>query len=106
MTKKNVKILAMNSNAQLGIMLDLNICSRKIMFEFNIMLMLNIPMYHRNIEGIFRKYSIKILQCCKNIYKAVRMVSKIFQEPCNVRSKYYKWNIAAILIFHFNIAVM
>ena len=24
------------------------------------------------------------------------------QEPCNVRLKHYKWNIAAILIFHFN----
>ena len=60
----------------------------------------------RNIEGIFRKYSIEILQYCKNIYKAVRKVSKLLQEPCNVCSKRYKWNIAAILIFHFNIAVM
>ena len=46
------------------------------------------------------------LKSCKNIYKAVRKVSKILQKPCNVRSKHYKWNIAAILIFHFNIAVM
>ena len=42
----------------------------------------------------------------KNIYKVVRKVSKIFQESCNVRSKHYKWNIAAILIFHFNIGEM
>ena len=33
-----------------------------------------------NIEGIFWKYSIEILQYCKNIYKAVRKVSKILQE--------------------------
>ena len=46
------------------------------------------------------------MQYCKNIYKAVRKVSKILQEPCNVRSKHYTWNIAVILIFHFNIAVM
>ena len=59
-----------------------------------------------NIEGIFRKYSIEIMQYCKNIYKDVRKVSKILREPCNVRSKHYKWNIAATLIFHFNIAVM
>ena len=64
------------------------------------------PIYHRNIEGIFRKYSIEILQYCKNIYKAVRKVSEILQELSNVRSKHYKWNISAILIFHFNIAVM
>ena len=56
-----------------------------------------LPTWHRNIEGIFRKHSVKILQYCKNIYKA---------KLCNVRSKHYKWNIAAILIFHFNIAVM
>ena len=65
-----------------------------------------VPTQHCNIEGIFRKYSIEILQYSKNIYKAVRKVSKILQEPCNVRSKHYKWNIAAMLIFHFNIAVM
>ena len=64
------------------------------------------PTLHRNIEGIFRKYSIEILQYCKNIYKAVRKVFKILQEPCNLRSKHYKWNTPAILIFHFNIAVM
>ena len=46
------------------------------------------------------------MQYCKNIYKAIRKVSKILQEPCIVRSKHYKLNIAAILIFHFNIAVM
>ena len=47
------------------------------------------PTWHRNIEGIFRKYSIEILQYCNNIYKAVRKVSKILQEPCNVRSEHY-----------------
>ena len=41
-----------------------------------------------------------------NIYKADRKVSKILQEPYNVRSKHYECNVAAILIFHFNIAVM
>ena len=45
------------------------------------------------MKGIFWKYSIEILQYCKNIYKAVRKVSKILQEPCNDRSKHYKWNI-------------
>ena len=45
------------------------------------------------------------MQYCKNIYKAVRKVYKILQEPCNVRSKHYKWNIAAIL-YHCNIAVI
>ena len=60
---------------------------------------------HRNIEKIFKKYSLEILQYCKNIYKAVKKVSKILQEPCNVRSKHYKCNVAAILIFYFNIAV-
>ena len=64
------------------------------------------PTYHRNIEAIFRKYSIEILQYCKNIYKAVRKVSEILQEPRNVRSKHYKWNVAAILIFYCNTAVM
>ena len=66
--------------------------------------MLQVPTQHRNIEEIFRKYSIDILQYCKNIYKAVRKVSEILQEPCNVRLKHYKWNVAAI--FHCNIAVM
>ena len=47
-----------------------------------------------------------MLQYCKNIYKAVRKVSEILQEPYNVRSKHYKWNVAAIFIFHCNIAVM
>ena len=47
-----------------------------------------------------------MLQYCKNIYKAVRKVSEIFQEPCNVRQKHYKGNFAAIFIFHCNIAVM
>ena len=37
----------------------------------------------------------EILQYCKNIYKAVKKVSKILQEPCNVRSK-HKWNIAVM----------
>ena len=60
----------------------------------------------RNIEIIFRKHSIEMLQYCKIIYKAFRKVSKILQEPCNVRLKHYKWNIDAILIFHFHIAVM
>ena len=48
----------------------------------------------------------EVLQYCKNIYKAVRKVYKILQESCNVRSKYYEWNIAAILILHFNIDEM
>ena len=47
-----------------------------------------------------------MVQYCKNIYKAARKVSEILQEPCNVRSKHYKWNVAAIFIFHYNIAVM
>ena len=47
-----------------------------------------------------------MLQYCKNIYKAVKKVSEKLQEPCNVRSKHYKWNIAAIFIFHCNIAIM
>ena len=42
------------------------------------------------VEEIFQKYSIEILQYCKNIYEAVRKVSEILQEPCNVRSKHYK----------------
>ena len=67
---------------------------------------LNIPKQHRNVEEIFRKYSIEILQYCKNIYKVVRKVSEILQEPCNVHSKHYKWNVAAILIFRCNIAIM
>ena len=49
-----------------------------------------LPTQHRNIKGIFRKYFIEIMQDCKNIYKAVRKVFKILQEPCNVRSKHYK----------------
>ena len=52
------------------------------------------------------KYSIEMLQYCKNIYEDVRKVSEILQEPCNVGSKHYKWNVAAIFIFHCNIAVM
>ena len=44
-----------------------------------------------------------MLQYCKNIYKAVRKISEILQEPCNVRSKRHKWNVAAIFIFHCNI---
>ena len=47
-----------------------------------------------------------MLQYCKNIYKAVRKVFEILQEPCNVRSEHYKWNVATIFIFHYNIAVM
>ena len=47
-----------------------------------------------------------MLQYCKNMHKAVRKVSEILQEPCKVRLKYYKWNITAILIFHFNIDVI
>ena len=47
-----------------------------------------------------------MLQYCKNIYKAVRKVSEILQKPCNVRSKHYKWNVAAIFIFHCNIAIV
>ena len=65
-----------------------------------------LPTKRRNIEEIFRKYSIEILQYCKNIYKVVRKVSEILQEPRNVCSKHYKWNVAPILIFHCNIAVM
>ena len=53
----------------------------------------NIPLKSCNIAKIF----IKLI----NTYK-VRKVSKILQEPCNVRSKHYKWNFAAILIFYFN----
>ena len=67
---------------------------------------MNHPTQHRNIEGIFRKYSVEILQYCKNIHKAVRKVSEILQEPCNVRSKHYKWHFSAILIFHCNIAII
>ena len=59
-----------------------------------------------NIEEIFQKYFIEILQYCKNIYKAGRNVSEILQEPCKDRSKQYKWNVAAIFIFHCHIAVM
>ena len=55
---------------------------------------------------IFQKYSIEMLQYCKNIYKAVRKVSEILQEPCDVRSKHYKWNVAAIFVFYCNIAEM
>ena len=51
----------------------------------------NIPLKSCNIARIF----IKLVK-----------VYKILQEPCNVRSKYYECNVAAILIFHFNIAVM
>ena len=40
-----------------------------------------------------------MLQYCKNIYKAVRKVSEIVQEPCNVRSKHYKWNVTAYSYF-------
>ena len=47
-----------------------------------------------------------MLQYCKNIYKAVGKFSKTSQKPRNVRSKHYKWNLAAIFIFHCNIAVM
>ena len=59
-----------------------------------------------------------MLQYCKNIYEAVRKVSEIFQElfaMCgticngniyNVCSKHYKSNVAAIFIFHCNIAVI
>ena len=47
-----------------------------------------------------------MLRYCKNIYKAVRKVSAILQKLCNVRSKHYKWNVAAIFIFHCNIALM
>ena len=47
-----------------------------------------------------------MLQYCKNILKAVRKVSEILQEPCNVRFKHYKRNVAAIFIFHCNIAGM
>ena len=47
-----------------------------------------------------------MLQYCKNLYKAVRKVSEILQERCNIRSKHYKWNVAAIFIFYYNIAVM
>ena len=55
---------------------------------------------------ILREYfkNIPLKSCntyCKNIYKAVRKVSKILQEPCNGRSKHYKSNVAAILILHF-----
>ena len=52
-----------------------------------------------------KKYSAGI-SYFRNIYKAVRKLSEILQEPCNVRSKHYKCNIAEILIFHFNIDVM
>ena len=31
-----------------------------------------------------------MLQYCNNIHEAVRKVSEILQEPCNVRSKHYK----------------
>ena len=57
---------------------------------------------------IFRKYfkNIEMLQYCKNDYKAVRKVSEILQKPCNGHSKHYKWNVAAIFIFHCNIVVM
>ena len=58
------------------------------------------------LREYFKKHSVEILQYCKNIYKAVGKVSKILQEPCNVRSKHYKCDVAAILIFHFNIAAM
>ena len=40
-----------------------------------------------------------MLEYCKNIYEAVRKVQIS-------GSKHYKWNVAAILIFHCNIAVM
>ena len=46
------------------------------------------------------------MQYYKNIYKAVRKVSEILQEPCNVRSKNYKSNVGASLIFHCNIATV
>ena len=57
------------------------------------------------LKEYFKNIPLKSCNIAK-IYKAVRKVSKILQESCNVRSKHYKWNIAAILIFHFNIAVM
>ena len=41
-----------------------------------------------------------------NIDKAVKKLSKILPEPCSVRSKHCKCNVAAILIFHSNSAVM
>ena len=56
-------------------------------FIFSLYFLQSLPTWQRNIEEIFRKYSIEILQYCKNIYKAVKKVSKILQEPCNVRSK-------------------
>ena len=54
------------------------------------------PTQYRNIEEIFQKYSVETLQYCKNIYKIVRKISEILQEPCNVRLKYYEWNVTAI----------
>ena len=48
----------------------------------------NIPLKSCNIARIF----IKLLE--------------ILQEPCNFRSKNYKWNVDAILIFYCDIAVM
>ena len=57
------------------------------------------------LREYFKNIPLNSCQYCKNIYKAVSKVSKILQEPCNVRSKHYKCNVAAILIFHFNIAV-
>ena len=72
---------------------------------FHFRIFFELPTQHRNIEEIFQKYSIENLQYYKNIYKAVRKISEILQEPCNIHSKHYKWNFAAIL-FHCNIPVM
>ena len=36
-----------------------------------------VPTQHHNIEEMFQKYSIEMLQYCKNIYKAIRKVSDI-----------------------------
>ena len=47
---------------------------------------------------MFRKYFVEILQYCKNIYKAVEKVYEMLQEPCNVRSEHYEWNVAAISV--------
>ena len=55
---------------------------------------------------ILRKYFKNIsLKAC-NIAKISKKLLERFLKYCNVRSKHHKWNIAAILIFHFNIPVM
>ena len=82
---------------------NLQYSQRLILRRFSIYFLIVYPHSTVIVKEYFENIPLKSCNIAKII---IKLLSKILQEPCNVRSKHYKWNIPAMIIFHFNIAVM